>query len=123
MKLALKIKWIEALLSGQYLQGRAQLKSAELLGQPPKYCCLGVLREVMDPKDERGVPAAGSTGAGDPFYLMTDQLQEAGLSDGMQKQLAELNDNPASPEFTVLQLSKGFPGVAQYIDRYIPGEL
>jgi hypothetical protein len=37
----LKAKWIEALRSGAYRQGRGQLKFGD------RYCCLGVLCKVM----------------------------------------------------------------------------
>ena len=41
MPLAIKQRWIDALRSGQYLQGRGQLQA------DGKFCCLGVLCEVL----------------------------------------------------------------------------
>ena len=47
MKHELKTKWIKALRSGKYRQGRGRLKYGD------RYCCLGVLRHISDPKDTR----------------------------------------------------------------------
>jgi len=41
-------KWLEALRSGEYKQGRRFLKTEE------GYCCLGVLQDVLDEKVEVG---------------------------------------------------------------------
>lgn len=43
----LKEKWIEALRSGAYTQGRMRLKLCSSKG--PSYCCLGVLCDLIDP--------------------------------------------------------------------------
>jgi hypothetical protein len=42
MPQALKTRWLEDLRSGKYEQGEGQLISQDD-GEPPKYCCLGVL--------------------------------------------------------------------------------
>lgn len=44
----IKAKWIEALRSGRYLQGVGALK------KDTKFCCLGVLCDVKDPKGWEG---------------------------------------------------------------------
>lgn len=44
MDIVWKKKWIEALRSGKYKQGRAALK--EVRGKTAKYCCLGVLCDL-----------------------------------------------------------------------------
>lgn len=41
MNAEIKQKWVEALRSGKYQQGRNRLKSGE------SYCCLGVLCDVL----------------------------------------------------------------------------
>lgn len=43
----IKEKWVHALLSGKYIQGKGFLKT-----QDGKYCCLGVLEDVCDGKVE-----------------------------------------------------------------------
>lgn len=40
----LKKKWVDALRSGKYEQGRGELRSTD-----DTYCCLGVLCDVIDP--------------------------------------------------------------------------
>jgi hypothetical protein len=39
-----KAKWIDALRSGKYEQGRGQLRSKD-----DEYCCLGVLLDILSP--------------------------------------------------------------------------
>lgn len=41
MDTELKLKWVEALRSGKYKQGKQRFKSAD-----DTYCCLGVLADV-----------------------------------------------------------------------------
>jgi hypothetical protein len=43
MKSELKRKWVEALRSGKYEQGRLQLRTHD-----NKFCCLGVLCDIVD---------------------------------------------------------------------------
>lgn len=40
----LKVKWLEALRSDKYEQGRSHLRTAD-----NRFCCLGVLCDVIDP--------------------------------------------------------------------------
>ena len=42
----LKSRWVAALRSGKYAQGRHSLRSAD-----DKFCCLGVLADVLAPED------------------------------------------------------------------------
>lgn len=44
MKPDIKKRWIEALRSGEYKQGKQQLKIVS--SDPPCYCCLGVLTDL-----------------------------------------------------------------------------
>lgn len=56
---------VAALRSGKYKQGREVLKYT---GYPegPRYCCLGVMQEVLDGKVEEEGPDAN----GDPIYCL-----------------------------------------------------
>jgi hypothetical protein len=40
----IKAKWLEALRSGRYEQGRGHLRTSD-----DKFCCLGVLLDIIDP--------------------------------------------------------------------------
>lgn len=46
MKAEIKRKWLEALRSGKYKQGQKRLR-----GLDNRYCCLGVLCDVVNPDD------------------------------------------------------------------------
>lgn len=45
MKKEIAEKWVEALRSGKYKQGKASL--CEVQGKTAKYCCLGVLCDIL----------------------------------------------------------------------------
>jgi hypothetical protein len=47
-------KWVEALRSGKYKQGRGGLRDTRF-----HYCCLGVLCDVIDPNGWNGVEHKG----------------------------------------------------------------
>lgn len=44
MKSELKTKWVEALRSGEYTQGKHRLRTKD-----NDFCCLGVLCDIVDP--------------------------------------------------------------------------
>jgi hypothetical protein len=52
--------WIDALRSGDYLQGRGFLKY-DLLGEV-RFCCLGVLWDVMKEKHSKAISVYGGNG-------------------------------------------------------------
>lgn len=80
MDAKLKAKWVAALRSGKYPQGVAMLKN--VMPMATTYCCLGVLREIRNPKDRRS----------DGEYLSVAQLRQCGLTEEQQRALAGLND-------------------------------
>jgi len=45
----LKAKWVEALRSNKYTQGRSRLKRLSVGNETPEYCCLGVLCDIISP--------------------------------------------------------------------------
>ena len=45
MKADIKTRWVEALRSGHYKQGKGQLRPTS-----DSYCCLGVLCDIMNPE-------------------------------------------------------------------------
>jgi hypothetical protein len=57
-QLELRRKWVAALRSGQYEQGYGKLKVVPTNGNPPRYCCLGLLCEVAGLKSERASQAS-----------------------------------------------------------------
>lgn len=72
----LKAKWIAALRSGEYPQGRKRLKSSD------GYCCLGVLCAIT----------GNNTDLEYRSYPSEVTLRELQLSDDNAKALADMND-------------------------------
>lgn len=91
MDAELKKKWVEALRSGKYEKGYAQLRNE--LG---RMCCLGVLREILAPGSEEKAED------GDAEYLSDSMSAQAGIEpydayreelEGVQRTLARMNDS------------------------------
>lgn len=98
MNADVKTKWIAALRSGTYPQGRGHLRTNE-----GGYCCLGVLCDILAPED--WIEAQPDNGGqhwehrGSRCYLPNTIMQEAGIpmyrpgsTPLTEGELAELND-------------------------------
>jgi hypothetical protein len=92
-------RWIEALRSGQYEQGRAHLCRDE------KYCCLGVLCSLVEPGTKREINTSlqynGVISWGDEVsWLPTHIKEKVGLrtecGDFADNSLTTLNDEGMS---------------------------
>lgn len=94
MNAKLKAKWIKALRSGEFKQGRGSLRRVSNGVQ--EYCCLGVLR-TLDPKIRRARN-------GDEILSPAT----CGLHKEVQNILASKNDGGI-----------GFAGIANYIENYV----
>lgn len=89
----IKAKWIAALKGGKFEQGKGNLL------RNGRYCCLGVLRHVMNPDDTSKADGGGE-------MLSRQQLVSAGLNDDVQRDLSALNDSGLT-----------FAGIADYIEE------
>lgn len=102
-----KEKWVAALRSGQYQQGRGVLR---INGPTGQYCCLGVLCDVME-KEGNGRWFTGDIFAfgGDAMsgYLPVQLLRLVQLDEHLETRLAVLNDKGQS-----------FEDIAQYIEEH-----
>lgn len=90
MNQELKTKWVEALRSGKYPQGK------RYLNRDGAYCCLGVLCEVRG-EEKRTSSEYGATSYGesnDPrtSTLSPEMLESAGMDCYSQQTLVNLND-------------------------------
>lgn len=104
-----KAKWVAALESGAYEQGRGQLKTAQ--SRDPldvrselvtTYCCLGVLREIDKRiKEKKAFPC----GFNSVCYL---DKRSCGIPQEVQEKLADMNDS-----------GRSFKQIARYIKRYL----
>lgn len=84
-----RVKWIEALRSGKYKQGKGQLK------QDDRYCCLGVLQEI--------------TNCDLDLRNQTEKLSYDFLYGGHQNLLIEMNDCR----------NKNFNEIADWIEKHL----
>lgn len=114
MKKSIKKKWVEALLSKKYRQGRGALCEYDPTSKRTKYCCLGVLydlvgdewvryKSIVDQKTEWGVKGFRKEG-----FLPRSFLKKVGISYSTQQKLTELNDD-GTP----------FKVIANYIDKHL----
>lgn len=92
----LKAKWLEALRSGEFKQGKSRLVDCG------RYCCLGVLAAVSDFTSDSGI------------FLYSDKLRQVGngdafLDSSVQSRLANFNDE-----------GRPFAEIADYIEANIP---
>lgn len=95
MNKKLKAKWIKALLSGEYVQGKEYLRRRAGGSTPTKYCCLGVLCEISGAKWERKANVWGFTLPSGTF-VANDETEIIGNEYGLTysaSDYAELNDD------------------------------
>lgn len=93
-------KWIDALRSGDYKQGKRKLKNVDQYGQ--YFCCLGVLKELE--------PSCGSFANESLEKTPFRGLSEGGyikIEDGDSINLADLNDT-----------GKTFAEIADVIEKH-----
>jgi len=76
MDAELKQKWLDALRSGEYKQGKDQLRSS---WDDPAYCCLGVLRDISG----RGRWVADKfVGRGESLFYGSERSDGDGRNEG-----------------------------------------
>lgn len=99
----IKQKWVTALLSGKYEQGQ------HYLVKDNKYCCLGVLRDVIEPGSLK-IYGISSLSPEDKSYLQKTSYLHADHDGGLKTpdlvKLAALNDGGSS-----------FKQIAEYIQN------
>lgn len=110
MDAQLKAKWVEALRSGEYEQGRNQLK----LGS--KFCCLGVLFDTQGCKwgYEGSALLDGQT-----FLAMSTPYGAGvgGLTREQSEKLIGMNDGKGVPGWDGYVPPKSFAEIADYIEK------
>ncbi len=110
LKPEVKQKWVEALRSGRYKQGRRKLRVGD------EYCCLGVLCDIAGTElDATWIPCPVFTGQDPPSYIFgataltqldAEQAHSIGIRQAEQKQLIFMNDTQNS----------SFSEIADYIE-------
>lgn len=102
MKRKIRNKWLEALRSGRYKQGRKFLRNNDC------YCCMGVLCDVIDPTKWEAFGRYNGLNS----YLSITLLAKIGLNSDQQGFLIHKND----------MLGWSFEKIADYIEQEIPSE-
>jgi hypothetical protein len=92
----LKKRWVEALRSGKYKQGRHDLRFRDA------FCCLGVLLDLNDPEGWLGF-GQHRLGNGEEAYIK--HPGKFGVAGPTQRKLARMNDS-----------GKSFSEIADYIE-------
>jgi hypothetical protein len=101
----LKKRWVKALRSGKYEQGRERLRQT---GDARKhaYCCIGVLCNIVDRRGWLDDDEQPHKLANDCEEMSPPNRERAGLSGEEQAALINMNDNGAS-----------FVEIADYIEQ------
>lgn len=113
MKAELKQKWIEALRSGEYKQGRMYLRDTS-----DRYCCLGVLVDVSGfqwgttHKHAYQYGFHSDLGYRNCTGLNDQQQVELGIDYDTMNKLMGMNDGQGAT----------FTEIANWIDQHIPAE-
>lgn len=112
-----KSSWIEALRSGDYKQSFNLL--CRLAEDGPKYCCLGVLAEIMSiPYEKMESPTTDACkhykfpdGPANRFYIPNDFC---GVDNNAIKDLSDMNDGKL-PKY--INTSASFKEIADWIEK------
>jgi hypothetical protein len=106
MNAEIKTKWVNALRSGKYKQGKNVLRDDE----NDCFCSLGVLCDIVMPEGWNKYSDTGLQNGmhlGSRTYPETEILQEAGLNDYQCKYLTNMNDLD----------NRTFVEIADYIEK------
>lgn len=118
MKQALKTKWLNALRSGDYVQGHSYLKQRDVDTDDVTYCCLGVLGEIAGISFTVTEYGIYKTSFGDMALLDGDEEDLVGLSLAKQSQLASRNDGTEPHRKNYWN----FERIANWIEKNIKAE-
>ena len=112
MKRELRDRWIGALLSGKYKQTQNRLRDVMFNIGPEtvpvtKYCCLGVLCDLVDP--EGWYDHSSGHKLGHASLLRADTCETLGLPFTLMESLARRNDHGANFEQIAEQIFDDVP--------------
>lgn len=111
-----KAKWVKALRSGKYQQGRLDLKAVDHLGNT-RYCCIGVLCELLNPESLHKGKMNHNAGLPGPstFKPEVESVLRQSISKGDSKHhlmgyLANVNDGRR-------EMARSFAEIADWIQE------
>lgn len=116
----IKDKWVKALRSGKYIQGKGELYSGEVMGKP-SCCCLGVLEHVC------GTPLEDIKGKGFTQDLSSPKSPkhlriEDNRGDRVENLFSYMNDGNSLTHSVLgreIKKKMTFNQIAAYIERYM----
>ena len=106
MKKMWKAKWIAALTSGEYTQGKGALRT--VYQDHSKYCCLGVLCNLVDSTKWKNVNKLVYGRPIDYTYnkqvgkLSNNMLDDLNISKGSMEYLIVMNDSIRGKDFVTI---------------------
>ena len=110
-----KSKWVAALRSGKYQQGRGVLRNGD------KFCCLGVACDLIDPdawERDNGYSPSGGPMAPDNGYGTGDEMAWQGLNtETVDLPFIGISDAKALSAMNDRQSS--FEEIADYIEAHV----
>ena len=111
MDLEFKRKWVEALRSGQYKQGKLRLYDSST----DSYCCLGVACHIQDIPKEDLNDLSLPINVVKIFHPLIDDLLS--LSDNNRCMLTQWNDGCISREYNPNGERMNFNDIANFIEE------
>ncbi len=108
-------KWVAALRSGLYKGTKGTLKTTDINGENPRYCCLGVLCEVYN--QEHKIPCDMDN---DVLPLNVQKWASMQSSEGTYK-WDKYGDAIEAAQLTYQndKAKRGFKGIANIIERHV----
>lgn len=123
MQAELKQKWIEALRSGKYQQGKGVLRT-----DTDHFCCLGVLCDLVDPSGWRGTGLIETSVDGMdvsqeayPFFSISDVGSAVSLPHDLRKQLG-LHIADIQALIRMNDSGNPFESIAKHIEANVEAE-
>lgn len=106
LKAEVKKRWVKALRSGEFQQGKGYLKLLPFGRQKAtRYCCLGVLCQIEGVRENHSFDAKSVNFGKSNTRLSDYMLRKIGLNESEMKNLMRMNDSG----------DKTFKQIAQYI--------
>lgn len=107
MNQEIKAKWVEALRSGKYKQGKKRLRF-----RGDTYCCLGVLCDVMGAEWYMG----GEGEDDSCYYAKFSEVAEASILPPPIREAADINEEAEGDLITMNDQGDSFSTIADHIE-------
>ena len=123
MKKSIRNKWLKALRSDEYEQGRGQL--AMPVNEHDAFCCLGVLCDVLGEEFEedssinwQGLGVSRNGSGLEHYGLPPRILKKTGLSEKQSGYLSRMNDGDPTDD-GIEWKEQSFTQIANWIEKHL----